>query len=85
MDVGCPASSKLQGVPAPEMFNCVISEDVVGIVVGTTHVKVRFVQQVSQLSPASQIVLRAAPVSTASWSSKKATGNSERAMLLTSV
>ena len=58
MDLGFPASSKLQGVPAPEMVNCVIWVDVVGIVVGTTHAKLSLVQQVPQLSPASQSVFR---------------------------
>ena len=62
IDLGFPASSRLQGVPAPEMANCVISVDVVGIVVGTTHVKLSLVQQVSQLSPASPTVFREAVV-----------------------
>ena len=62
MDLGFPASSKLQGVPAPEMFNCVISVDVVGIVVGTTHTELSLVQQVSQFSPALQTVFREAVV-----------------------
>jgi hypothetical protein len=51
----------------------------------TWQAELSLVQQVSQLSPASQTVFRVAPVSTASWSSKKATGYSDRAMLLTSV
>ena len=62
MDLGFPTSSKLQGVPAPEMVNCVISVDVVGIVVGTTHTELSLVQQVSQFSPALQTVFREAVV-----------------------
>ena len=52
----------VQGVPAPEMVNCVISVDVVGIVVGIAHAKLSLVQQVSQLSPALQTVFREAVV-----------------------